>query len=658
MASYHPLFRLCAPVLLLLTIAADAAAQALAPHASGEVLVGFHPTATAAERIEAFAAAGAQAAERLGTVSERQSPTGGVYRVVLSGGVAGALEQLQEIPAVAFVEPNYLVQPAATADDPAYVDGSLWGLYGDDAPVSGPAGTTDLAGSDAEEAWLCGATGSRRVFVGVIDGGVSILHPDLAANVWSNADDQLDGADNDGNGFVDDTHGWDFYNGDNTLDDGVEGGAHGSQVSGVIGAVGGNGIGTVGVSWAVSLIPAKILGPEGGYVSDAVRAISYLRDLKSSQGLPIVAINASWSGGGYSSALHTAIIRAAKQEILFVAAAGNGGSDLDLSPSFPAGYSTLQSSAIEPAAAYEGVIAVAAIDSTGHLAPFSSFGASGADIAAPGVGILSTGGDRSYGLASGTSLAAAHVSGALALYASAHPEASAAQLRAAILGNAARSEALNGLVATGGRLSLAGLFGACEGSGGTALPSPTVPQAGSAQPAEPGIVATPGPDASTPAVPTPAPTPTSTPTPMAAVTTSPVPGAATIPPESPEPSPTARPAAALKASSGSPSRRSIAITSISDLGVVGPGAAVPVRVHVSNSGSEAEIITVALAVSAGAAGVPQTILVPARSNIELTFIWTAPAAGKQIMLEASTPVIGDGDLSVDNTRRVAWSVSS
>jgi subtilisin family serine protease len=182
--------------------------------------------------------------------------------------------------------------------------------------------------------------------------------------------------------------------------------------------------------------------------------------LKTRHGLKVVATSNSWGGGGYSSALHTAILRAAKQGILFVAAAGNNGSNNDSIANYPSNYTTLQGTSIESAASYEAVIAVAAISSTGARASFSNYGAATVDIGAPGVSIVSSVPTNSYASYNGTSMATPHVSGAVAVYAAAFPTATATQIRSAILGAAKPTSSLAGLTVTGGRLSLEGLFGA------------------------------------------------------------------------------------------------------------------------------------------------------------------------------------------------------
>jgi subtilisin family serine protease len=170
-------------------------------------------------------------------------------------------------------------------------------------------------------------------------------------------------------------------------------------------------------------------------------------------GLNLVATNNSWGGGGFSQALKDAIDRADAAGILFIAAAGNSGTNNDATASYPSGYAS------------NNVIAVAALTNTGALASYSQYGATTVDIAAPGSGIWSTvpvasgkgknatvgSGYASY---NGTSMATPHVTGAAAMYAARHPGATAAQIKAAILSNAAPTPSVQGKVATNGRLNV------------------------------------------------------------------------------------------------------------------------------------------------------------------------------------------------------------
>jgi subtilisin family serine protease len=203
----------------------------------------------------------------------------------------------------------------------------------------------------------------------------------------------------------------------------------------------------VGVNWSVQMLSAKFLGPNGGTLDGAVKAVDYFTGLKA-RGVNVVATNNSWGGGGYSRALQDAIERANARGILFVAASGNGGrngrgDNNDRTPSYPSSYPNAN------------VIAVSAIDRAGGLASFSNFGARRVDLGAPGVAIWSAvpGGYASY---SGTSMATPHVTGAAALYAAAKPGALASQIKAALLGSAVPTGSLTGKTVGGGRLDANG----------------------------------------------------------------------------------------------------------------------------------------------------------------------------------------------------------
>ena len=295
----------------------------------------------------------------------------------------------------------------------------------------------------------------------MIDEGVDINHPDLAANIWTNPVEQggVAGVDDDGNGYVDDLHGWDFSQNNNSVYDGAPSNnvtdSHGTHVSGTIGASGGNAQGVAGVNWNVTIIPAKFLGPNGGTLANAVKAIDYITDLKSRHSLNIVATNNSWGGGGFSQALLGAIVRGANAGILFVAAAGNGDSsgqpiNNDITPNYPSNYNTTAG------AGYDAVIAVASLTSTGTRSSWSNYGNTTVDLGAPGSSILSTTPNNTYAFFSGTSMATPHVAGAVALYASLHPAASALEIRNAILASATATPttSMTNLTVTNGRLNI------------------------------------------------------------------------------------------------------------------------------------------------------------------------------------------------------------
>lgn len=433
---------------LLSAADAIAAVQAGPPEfVPGEVLVKFRDGATTASRGRALGRAGGQVAEEILTGAMRaQGRRVGVTRVRVTGDVPRAIAALQTDPDVEYAEPNWIYRHQATSNDTYFTNGSLWGMYGTSTT---PA---NQFGSGAAAAWAAGKTGSAAVYVGIIDEGYMFAHTDLAANVGVNPGEIAgNGVDDDGNGLVDDVRGWDFDGNNNSIFDGVAD-DHGTHVAGTIGAVGGNAAGVAGVVWNVKMLGAKFLGSRGGTTANAIKAVDYFTGLKA-RGVNIVATNNSWGGGGYSQALFDAIERANQAGILFVAAAGNSALNCETSSCYPAEYTNAN------------VIAVASITNTGGMSSFSNYGATTIDLGAPGSGIWSTvptqsrrNGPITSGYASynGTSMATPHVTGAVALYKSLNPAATAAQIKSAILNSATPTASLAGRTVTGGRLNVAG----------------------------------------------------------------------------------------------------------------------------------------------------------------------------------------------------------
>ena len=348
------------------------------------------------------------------------------------------MERLARHPRVEAVEPNYIVRTQVVPNDPRF--GELWGLQN-----IGQTGGTGDADIDAPEAWDT-VTGSSAVVTAVIDTGVDYTHPDLAANMWTNPGEiPGNGIDDDGNGYVDDVHGYDFYNNDaNPFDDH----GHGTHVAGTIAAVGDNGVGVAGVSWGARIMAVKFLGgPDGsGSISGAISSVLYAADMGAR------VMNNSWGGGGFSQALADAITAALEADALFVAAAGNDFSSNDTFPHYPSSYDVAN------------VLAVAATDHLDSKASFSNYGAASVDLGAPGVSILSSvpasgapccSDPSGYRLLNGTSMATPHVSGAATLLLAQDPTRTAIGLKNLLMATVDPIPALAGITVTGGRLNVA-----------------------------------------------------------------------------------------------------------------------------------------------------------------------------------------------------------
>jgi subtilisin family serine protease len=320
-----------------------------------------------------------------------------------------AMKVLEGEPTVLLTEPNYIyhaldIRTGAQGlpNDPEFQ--KQWGMS--NIGQADPEGQTGNVGSDIAIAalWEKGIVGNKNTVVAVIDTGVQWDHPDLAANLYTNAGEIAgNGMDDDANGFIDDVHGWNFADNKNTSSDDN---GHGTHCAGVIGAAGNNGVGVAGINWKTSIMPVKFLDANGGGTLEAaVNAINYATQMK------VKVMSNSWGGGGFSDVMYQAIQKAQAQGILFIAAAGNDGMSNDgENPTYPSSYDL------------PNIVSVAAIDNRDALAVFSNYGAKHVHVAAPGVNVYSTYMGSAYKSLSGTSMATPHVAGIATLLASEHPE--------------------------------------------------------------------------------------------------------------------------------------------------------------------------------------------------------------------------------------------
>jgi len=271
------------------------------------------------------------------------------------------------------------------------------------SPVAGKAG----ADMNALKAWEI-TKGSRDVVIAVIDSGVDLTHPELKNNLWVNIAEKngRSGVDDDGNGYVDDIHGYDFVGKDGSpLDEN----GHGTHCSGIIGAAHGQGK-VAGMMESVSIMAVRFINDKGrGDLEGSIKAVSYAVE----NGAHI--LSNSWGSRGYSKILEDLIKRSNERGVVFVAAAGNYRfNDNDKNPLYPASYDS------------PNIITVSAYNARERHSAFSCFGKKSVHVAGPGTNIISTfiktKKDPRYKVASGTSMATPYVSGMIGLFLSLYPE--------------------------------------------------------------------------------------------------------------------------------------------------------------------------------------------------------------------------------------------
>ncbi|HXW53968.1 MAG TPA: S8 family peptidase, partial [Myxococcota bacterium] len=360
-----------------------------------------------------------------------------------------AQEFYREDPNVLYVEPDYPVHllleppptnptppgddPPSDTIDPRYHE--QWGLNNE-----GQNGGTADADINAPEMWA-NITGDRNIVIAVMDTGINYNHSDLRNNVWTNPGEiPGNGIDDDGNGVVDDVHG---FNAIDNSGDPMDDHGHGSHCAGVIGAEGQNRYGGRGVMQEVTIIGCKFLSANGGgTTSGAIACLDYLRNLKTRSENPvdILLSSNSWGGGPAQEALRDAIQAHQDLGILFIAAASNDGQDNDVIDAYPADY---------PLA---NIVAVAATDSNDERAYFSNYGKRSVHVGAPGVGILSTVLGNDYEEMDGTSMATPFVAGLAGMIKASNPDRNFMQIKNLLMAGGDPVPSLQGTTISGRRI--------------------------------------------------------------------------------------------------------------------------------------------------------------------------------------------------------------
>ncbi len=354
-----------------------------------------------------------------------------------------ALSSYQRHVDVTYAEADTVIQLSALPNDPLF--DQLWGMQNTGQTINGTPGLpgADIGASHGWEQW----TGDPNYRIAIIDTGIDYTHVDLAANIWTNPDEiPNNGIDDDGNGYVDDIHGYDVVNEDG---DPFDDNGHGTHIAGSIGAVGDNNIGVTGLNWRCQLVAIKAFGSDGrGFVSDAIEALEY-----------VIANNINLSNNSYGFNTHSQSLSdtiAASQLIdhLFVTAAGNDvGRNIDDRLVFPASYNL------------DNILVATATENLDVLSIVSNVGLVSVDVGAPGQLILSTFPGNNYAFLTGTSMACAYTTGLAALLRSKEPDLEAVNIKEQIISTTRPLASLQGRIMSGGIIDAAAALGDCNRNG-------------------------------------------------------------------------------------------------------------------------------------------------------------------------------------------------
>lgn len=379
---------------------------------SNEVIVLFHPSVDASKQLEILK----QYESKI--IVLEQIDNYALCKYTNAQNISRFVRKLNKNPNILIAETNSELLINSITNDP--FSESQWPLKNNgfyyqitDSNKTLKSSTTNID-LNIPKAWAVTASkeaNNKQVIIAILDTGVDINHPDLVGRIWTNPFEiPGDGIDNDKNGYIDDTVGWDFYNNDSTvchyqydssknaeLASSVDNDNHGTHIAGIIAANANNKIGIAGVASNINvkIMPLKIHGGTNGKgtIANAIKAIKYATMMEAD------ICNMSWGSTNYSEALKIAM---KESTMLFVTAAGNTGTDNDITPLYPANYEL------------DNQISVSFIDGDGRLTLDSNYGLKTVDIVAPGINIISTI-VGSYATMSGSSMAAPHVSAIAAM---------------------------------------------------------------------------------------------------------------------------------------------------------------------------------------------------------------------------------------------------
>jgi subtilisin family serine protease len=446
---------LLATILGLLCLASLASAQDFVP---GEVIVKLK---SGQSSVRAAQFSSRMRSRRMNLKASFRGMNISHYKLQPGQDLTQALKDLRNDPDVEYAEPNYIlhvVDDAVAQSSNYYAYGSL-GYYLNPNYSDANVYSQNAANVKVPQSWNIEtplANNSERPIVAIVDTGVDYNHSVFinSGAIWTNPNEiPANGIDDDGNGYIDDVRGWNFYAGNNNpMDDA----SHGTHVAGIVLGVGQNIFASSIAPAKIRIMPLKFMGADGtGSTAAAISAIYYAVN----NGAQV--INNSWGGSSYSQALADALVYAYDHSVFIASAAGNNSQDLDSNRMYPASYEV------------SGQMAVAATTDYDYLASFSNYGVGSVHVASPGYSVWSTLPNNTYGTMSGTSMATPFVSGLAALVMREAPNLTGFQVKDLLMSSADSIPALNGYIYSAGRVDAYAAIAAAQSEVGESSYQPT-----------------------------------------------------------------------------------------------------------------------------------------------------------------------------------------